>query len=153
MKGKDEKETLKYYNQYLTEIQRDISNGTTYSNVLEKYCRKLFKGKFKGVYPSDKVPKLNKLKKYCILNLDKSGLPGSHWIALAYVNDNKYILYDSFGRKYSEIIPHLTKQTKVKIEDTDYDKEQKVKELNCGARCIAFLKVFDEHGYNKAKLI
>ena len=90
--------------------------------------KRLFKDKFHGVYPPDHLPVLTKEKPYAILNLDKSTESGSHWVAIAKVNDETYI-YDSFGRKNQQIIPSLSKSGNGKIEDTDRDAEQKINEL------------------------
>ena len=104
------------------------------------------------MYPSDHIPELTKEKPYAILNLDKSTESGSHWVAIAKVNDETYI-YDSFGRKNQQIIPSLSKSGNGTIEDTDRDAEQKINELNCGNRSVAFLLLVDRFGINYAKLI
>ena len=48
-----------------------IGDKTTYLSELLRIGKKLFGVKFKGVFPSDKIPKLNDLSPYAILNLDK----------------------------------------------------------------------------------
>lgn len=129
-----------------------IGNDTTYEGELEKVGIKLFGLKFKGVYPSDKIPILNDLKSYAILNLDKSNEAGSHWVAIAHEN-NKTFLYDSFGRKGTKIIPTLYHSGNGRIINTDLDKEQKEEETNCGARSMSFLLFFDKYGSKNAVLI
>jgi len=149
---KMEKKAMKIYNSKLKILENLIGNDTTWLHELDKAGKKLFGTKFSGVYPSDKIPKLTKSKCYCILNLDKSGEPGSHWIALAKVKD-KIMFYDSFGRKGEKLIPTLKLSGNGKIIDTQLDKEQKVLQTNCGARCLAWLWVFDECGSKVAYLI
>lgn len=122
-------------------------NKTTYMSELLNIGNKLIKN-FKGVYPSDLIPKL-KNNQSCILNLDSSRENGSHWISV-YKYKNKLYVYDSFGRKAKEIIPTLKNKI---IIDTDNDKEQKYSELNCGQRCIAWLILFNRWGYKYALLI
>lgn len=108
---------------------------------------KLFKGKYVGTYPADMIPNLNQRHRYCILNLDRSDQPGSHWVACGYdtLND-KILVYDSFGRPTSKIIPSLVDKFGPQLEMVDDDAEQQIHEEDCGARCLAFLYVLDRMG-------
>jgi hypothetical protein len=153
-KSKEEQKAEEYYNKVLRYIENNkTGKKTTYSNQLETICRELFSVKMKGVFPSDKIPKLTSLAPYCILNLDKSTEPGSHWVALAKCQGGA-MFYDSFGRDDTTIIKELRFSGNGKIVDVDEkDAEQKIKEMNCGARCIAWLLVFDDLGEEYAKLI
>jgi hypothetical protein len=150
-----EKQAEDFYNQYLNNsVYPLIGNKTTYLGELEGAGKKLLKVKFKGVFPSDKIPKLNDLSPYCILNLDKSTESGSHWIALAKIpNSNDSVVYDSFGRDHRKIIPNLNLSGNGRINNTDNDSEQEILETDCGARCLAWLMVFDKQGVDVAKLI
>ncbi len=154
-KSSKEKQALEAYNKYLKKIIYPlIGDRTTYLNQLLGAGKKLFGVKFKGVYASDKIPKLNDLSPYCILNLDKSDEPGSHWIALIKIKNKKQcIVYDSFGRDYKKIIPILNSSGNGRIKNSDRDPEQKIKETDCGARCIGFIMVFDKMGYDYACMI
>ena len=153
-KSKEEKKAEQYYQKVLKYVENNkTGKNTTYSNELEKVCRELFGVKFKGVFASDKIPRLTSLAPYCILNLDKSGESGSHWVALAKCKDGA-MLYDSFGRDDTVIIKNLRFSGNGKIIDSDKkDVEQKIKEKNCGARCIAWLLVFNDLGEEYAQLI
>ena len=144
----------KYANEIYNSILKTLDENydMTYSDHILQLGKKLFKEKFHGVYPSDQIPELTKEKPYAILNLDKSTESGSHWVAIAKVNNETYI-YDSFGRKNQQIIPSLSKSGNGTIEDTDRDAEQKINELNCGNRSVAFLLLLDRFGINYAKLI
>ena len=42
---------------------------------------------FRGVFPRDKLPDINRRPCGVIVNLDKSGEPGSHWIAIYFGKD------------------------------------------------------------------
>lgn len=144
------------YNHYLKKIVYPlIGNKTTYLNELNGAGKKIFGVKFKGVFPSDKIPKLNDLSPYCILNLDKSNEPGSHWVALVKCQSpsNDTIIYDSFGRDYKKIIPNLNYSGNGRIKNTERDPEQKILQTDCGARCISFIMVFDKYGPNMAMKI
>jgi hypothetical protein len=129
-----------------------IGNSTTFQGELEKASIKLLGRLFKGVFPSDKIPPLNDLKPYAILNLDRSDEGGSHWVAIAREGNITY-LYDSFGRKGSKIIPSLFHSGNGRIVNTDLDKEQKESETNCGARSLSWLLFFDRYGAKNAVLI
>ena len=147
-------EAEKLYKHYLNNfIYPLVGNKTTYLSQLEGAGKKLFGAKFKGVFPSDKIPRLNELASYCILNLDRSTESGSHWIALVRVNDKKSIVYDSFGRNYKKIIPNIDYTGNGRIINSELDSEQKISESDCGARCLSFIMVYDRHGYNMAKYI
>ena len=148
-----EKIAEEIYNNYLDSIHYLIGNNTTYGTLLNKIGKQLFTSKFKGVYPSDKIPILNQLSKYCILNLDNSEEPGSHWIALALTKNNSIMVYDSFGRNHTKIIPNLNRNEKRKIINVDRDCDQDLLESNCGQRCLAWLLVFDNYGPDIAKLL
>lgn len=153
-KSKKEKKAEQYYQKVLKYVENNkTGKDTTYSTQLEKVCRELFGINFKGVFASDRIPKLSSLKPYCILNLDRTGEPGSHWVALAKC-DGGAMFYDSFGRDNTTIIKNLQFSGNGSIIDVDKkDKEQKVKEMNCGARCIAWLLVFNDLGEEYAQLI
>ena len=59
-KKKDlEDEAMSYYNVILERVEKMIGKKSTLSTELENAGRKLLGVKFKGVYPSDKIPKLN----------------------------------------------------------------------------------------------
>jgi hypothetical protein len=154
-KSKKEIEAERMYNHYLkNKVYPLIGDKTTYSTQLLGCAKKLFHVLFKGVYPSDKIPKLNDLAPYCILNLDKSNEAGSHWVALAkFPNSDDCMVYDSFGRHYKKILPSLDLSGNGSIKNTDPDIEQKIKETDCGARCIAWLMVYHYHGPDYAILI
>ena len=141
----NEKECMKKYDIILKHIEKYLGKSTTYSDTLQAVGKKLLGVKFKGVYPSDKIPKLNDLSPYCIVNVDKSNEAGSHWLALV-KSGNHCILYDSFGRRNTQLIPNLRFSGNGKILDTDRDVEQKIKEENCGSRAISFLVFYDKYG-------
>lgn len=145
-------EIEKIYNKKLKEIEKIVGDKTTYLSDLDKAGIKLIGKKFKGVYPSDLIPKLTNNKCCCILNLDKSGQPGTHWIAI-YKFGNKTLCYDSFGRRNTQIITNLKFSGNGKIYDTERDEEQKIMETNCGARCLSFLWCCKNYGFDLAKNI
>jgi hypothetical protein len=146
----------KLYNQKLKDIEDTVmkKNNTTFLKELDGIGNKLFGVRYKGTFPSDKIPRLNDLSPYCILNLDRSDEPGSHWIALVKdVHNDRCLVYDSFGRTHTKIIPNLRFSGNGRVIDTDKDKEQHPKETNCGQRCLSFLAIYDKWGYDVAKLI
>jgi hypothetical protein len=152
-KTKKEKTCNLLYDKVLKEIIYPLTGDkTTYLNELNGVGKQMLGVKFKGVFPADKIPKLNDLSPYAILNLDTSKEPGSHWVSIAKNGDETYI-YDSFGRSNVKIIPNLRYSGNGRIVDTDKDVEQDVLETNCGARCVAWLVFLDKWGIDCAKLI
>jgi Ulp1 family protease len=62
-----------------------------------------------------------------------------HWIALVKdVHNDRCLVYDSFGRTHTKIIPNLRFSGNGRVVDTDRDPEQHPKETNCGQRCLEF---------------
>ena len=54
---------------------------------------------FLGVFPSDRCPgEIKKFPSSFILNIDKSGGEGSHWMAVFIPNSHTFEFFDSFGR-------------------------------------------------------
>ena len=142
------------YNKILKDITDAMGDKSTFLSELNGVGRKLLGVKFHGVYPSDKIPRLNDLSPYCILNLDKSNEPGSHWVALAKLEDkNASVIYDSFGRDHMKIIPNLQYSGNGRIIQPEDDSEQHVFELSCGQHCLGFLLFLDRYGIKNALYI
>ena len=130
----NEKRVEAYYRQVLREIEQVLGNDITNSRELTELGKCLLNNKYKGTYAVDRLPKLQH-GEFCIINLDRLHQPGSHWIAV-YKHENKYCIYDSFGRKSNKILKSLNQLDSI---DTDYDAEQMVHENNCGQRSLAWL--------------
>ena len=142
------------YQKCLKMVYKLLGNGLTYSDQLNYVGKHLLGVKYKGSFPSDKIPKLSDLAPYCILNLDKSNESGSHWVGLAKVPlKNECYIYDSFGRKHTTLFKNLNSSGNGRINNTRLDPEQSVKESDCGARSMAWLILFDQKGYDVAKRI
>lgn len=140
------------YNQILKGIVAKHGNDVTYSDFLMTEGRKRFGKKFAGVFPSDKVPKM-KVGSYAIVNLDKSNEPGSHWVAVV-KGSKKIYVYDSFGRASHQILRDSSIMgAGTTISDTEHDAEQDVDEDNCGQRVLAWLELFNQHGWKVASNI
>ena len=123
-----------------------LGKGASYGSDLLQVGQNTFADKFDGVYSADTIPKTFT---YVIANLDKHDKQGSHWVALAKTSAATYMVYDSFGRRTTSILPDLD----IKTIDTAHDAEQNTDELNCGARCIAWLIMFDLFGETVAQTI
>ncbi len=135
----------KKYKMILKAIQEVMGSDTTTSKDLNEAGKTLLGGSYRGAFPSDKIPVLRH-GQVAIANLDDSTGPGTHWIGIAQ-DKHKTIVYDSFGRKSSKIIPSVHRGGKMVI-DTDDDAEQRVEQNNCGQRCLAALAVFEMKGSN-----
>lgn len=114
-----------------------------------------------GAFAYDQLPEL-KPHQCCIVNEGSSKTDGFHWMALIRI-DNTYYLYDSFGRDVKKIFPRIKyfKNKKVVNSDITHDREQqdkslkndKITEINCGQRCLAYLLFILHNGFQKARLI
>lgn len=113
--------------------------------------------KFKGVFSADKLPRVNTLPKEfgLILNLDNSGEPGSHWVAIHKDTDSIHY-YDSFGDPPSEqtmkwfkiLVQEEPKMLKLKINSI---KSQDVDSDSCGPLATMFLtKMFEGATFKNA---
>ena len=146
----------KLYDAKLSEIEKSkklkLGKGVTTNYQLDESAESILPpGKFKGTFSSDKLPAL-KSTHSCILNLDNSSEPGSHWVAI-YRSGNRLCCYDSFGRHAKQILPDTKIRKGLKIVDSDLDAEQSIEEKNCGQRCLAWLCMVYSHGITQAMKI
>ena len=134
-----------------------IGNSTTFGRDLHIMAKRFFGSKWLGIFSVDKVPANISKGHYAIVNLDKSDLPGSHWVGLAgdeikKGSKNDVLVYDSYGRDPKKIMPKLAKKINFKSTDlksdgaSDVDAEQGIFEKNCGARTIAALILHNQFG-------
>ena len=102
---------------------------------LEDAVKKLKIPSFRGVFLLDTLPKKPNKKECCIVNFDKSGGPGSHWVA-SYKNGKAKIYFDSYGvRPPLEVIRYLGKPIQFNT-----DQLQPVGQVFCGHLCLYILK-------------
>lgn len=131
------------YDYVLKQVERQIGNKVTSGFQLDDLCRKSFGSQWAGIFPADKIPELNAVSCKAIYNADKSGEPGTHWMALYYdENSGREYSYDSFGRKLDsdKVYKNVKRSQRLKFKESqEYDAEQTVKEENCGQRCVSFL--------------
>ena len=97
---------------------------------------------FRGVFLLDTLPK-KPIKKECgIVNLDKSGGSGTHWVAW-YKNGGNKIYFDSYGvQQPKEVINYLGKGI-----NYNTDQVQPRGEVFCGHLCLYVLKELNK-GYD-----
>jgi hypothetical protein len=120
-----------------------------YGDQIEQIMAPYKRQGFKGVYASNqinRVPIANKMG--FVLNLDSSGQPGSHWVAV-YIDtkqDKSIDYYDSFGRDPPEGIRAGLKRLIEKINPNTYLKfkinkcvQQRANSSNCGIFAMKFL--------------
>jgi len=153
MSDMSEKECEEKYNKILSKVEREMGhNGITNQYELQTYCDKNVPN-FTSVDGYDRMPKL-KNKQSCIINLDDSKGPGTHWIA-CFRDGRDLVIYDSFGRstKGKNGILKKLKTNGLRVKDTDNDPEQDDIETNCGMRCCAFLVFANKFGVENAMKI
>lgn len=140
-----EKQVEIFFSKVLKTIEDNIGAETTSEDELRSIGKSLFGKPFRGVFPVDRLPPLQQ-GQCCVVNLDPSGMPGSHWVAV-YKHQKHHCVYDSFGRRSSNILPTLHE---LKILDSDYDAEQGVAEDNCGQRSLGWLWCVQQLGIKNA---
>ena len=93
----------------------------------------------RGVYLLDTMPDKPNNKECGIVNLDKSGGPGTHWVAW-YKNGGNKIYFDSYGvQPPKEVIKYLGKGI-----NYNTDQIQPRGEVFCGHLCLYVLKELNE---------
>lgn len=118
------------------QIIKPLSNYDIHALVIELQIPH-----FKGVFMRDKLLKKKKAKKECwILNHGSSKTNGTHWTALAKIN-NKAFYFDSFGKLPPpfEVIEYLGNNIQLFYNSRKY---QNYGTVICGHLCIRFLHDF-----------
>ena len=93
----------------------------------------------RSVYLLDTMPDKPNNKECGIVNLDKSGGPGTHWVAW-YKNRGNKIYFDSYGvQPPKEVIKYLGKGI-----NYNTDQIQPRGEVFCGHLCLYVLKELNE---------
>ena len=93
---------------------------------------------FVGCFPSNKIPAVHIFPSSMIVNTDKDGQPGSHWVAV-YLDENICLYFDSFGLPVLEndivnfLKPYYQKviYNSVQLQD--------MTSATCGHFCINFI--------------
>ena len=104
---------------------------------LEDAAKRLKIPSFRGVFLLDTLPKKPNKKECDIVNFDKSGRPGTHWVAW-YKNGKTKIYFDSYGvQPPKEVVEYLRKPIYYNT-----DQVQPVGQVFCGHLCLYVLKEF-----------
>ena len=96
---------------------------------------------FLGVFPSDMhcLPKVISFPSALIINTDPHSLPGTHWVAVFFVNTNLVEYFDSLGKEpYPTSILHFMLSFSTRIF-CNVRQIQSEFTLTCGPHCIIFL--------------
>ena len=102
---------------------------------LEDAAKRLKIPSFRGVFLLNTLPKKPNKKECGVVNFDKSGGPGTHWVAW-YKNGKTKIYFDSYGvQPPTEVIYYLGKSIYY-----NRDQVQPVGEVFCGHLCLYVLK-------------
>ena len=97
------------------------------------------KHKYLGSFPADLVPSYLPFNTFCILNIELSSSPGSHWIILAN-KDNVVYFGDSLGKSLSDYTNIRLRQKTATIPLVS-DGEVLQTGNYCGLYCIYFAYV------------
>ena len=102
------------------------------------------------MYSRDTIP--SNFNGGIIVNLDRNGEKGSHWISIVSEKGERPMLYDSFGEWSPQLFPN-------KYDDfghyakTDDDVEQSLISTACGQLALSFIIFYQRWGREAAKLI
>jgi len=153
----DEKHVENHFRKHRDKLFKKYGRKALNDLQLDKICSGYLKSKYIGTFPQDKIP-LNK-EGYMIINTDREGKPGLHWVAIYSTNKTFYV-YDSYGRSTKSLLKILTKKLKnkkIKIIDSDKDPEQrdayKGKKYGsevCGQLCCSWLFTVKDLGIKNA---
>jgi hypothetical protein len=152
----DEKTAMRRFNAILKKVIKIVGKDKTSTAQLAGAGRNILGNQFRGVFPVDRLEPSTLTHKhpYCIINLDESYKRGSHWCAVVLRSDeskNKsYIIYDSFGRSHTNIVPSLRY---FDLTSTDSDAEQRESENSCGAFSLAWITFVSMYGEDAGLLI
>ena len=106
---------------------------------LEDAAKKLKIPYFRGVFLLDTLPKKPNKRECGIVNFDKSGGSGTHWVSW-YKNGKTKIFFDSYGvQPPIEVINYLGK-----LIHYNTDQVQPVGQVFCGHLCLYVLKELSE---------
>ena len=102
---------------------------------LEEAARRLKITSFRGVFLLDTLPKKPNKKECGIVNFDKSGGLGTHWVAW-YKNDKTKIYFDNYGvQPLNKVVEYLGIPIRYNT-----DQLQPAGEVFCGHLCLYVLK-------------
>ena len=102
---------------------------------MEDAEKKLKIPSFRGVFLLDTLPKKPNKNECGIVNFDKSGGPGTHWVAW-YKNGKNKIYFNSYGvQPLNEVIRYLEKPIRYNT-----DQAQPTGQVFCSHLCLYILK-------------
>ena len=112
----------------------EILSNLQIDSILSKYQI------FKGAFPANLVPLMERdIDQGFIINIDKDGLPGSHWTALV-IQKKKCTFFDPLGFECLNL-QLLNKLKAQGFSNYKYSTNQlqQLENNNCGYFCIAFI--------------
>ena len=102
---------------------------------LEDAAKRLNIPSFKGVFLLNTLPKKPNKKECGVVNFNKSGGPGTHWVAW-YKNSRTNIYFDSYGvQPPIEVVEYLGSPIRYNT-----DQLQPARQVFCGHLCLHVLK-------------
>lgn len=144
-----------YHNRLRNDIVKEWGRHALNDIEVTNIGRQLLGNKYRGTFPQDRAPFTNR-SKYFIINVDKSGFPGSHWVAIYQDNNKTMYVYDSFARPSKRLLPHLYDKAKAngyKLINANRGPDQCKKTNICGPISLAFLKATEMFGIDAARHI
>lgn len=130
------------YKKFTRDMKRDLGTEFQWSDALTRVGKKHLGDKFLGCFARDTINyhDMNPGES-ALVNTLTSNTRGEHWCAVGCDEKNQIVVYDSFGREGAKLL-HIKA---VSVKNTDRDAEQKVKEVDCGPRSLAWCCVFSQN--------
>ena len=133
---------------------RRLGRGHTTTTQLNRVGKQLFRDAWAGAHAVDVKPKLpSTATKYMILNLDRTGKPGSHWVAVIIKGATAYI-FDSFARSSNKLIPTWLRNTRHRYKHIDAQHDKRTNQAKqsdiCGQLSLAWMLYARARGISSA---
>jgi hypothetical protein len=110
-------------------------NSCEIANILNS--NSITNKRFKGVFSANTIRKFDSMPYYIVVNTDKYGEPGTHWVAIYAHNNENVEYFDSFAKKPVANIQNFLNQ--FKNVRTNKTKLQSVLDNSCGAHVIYYI--------------
>jgi hypothetical protein len=110
-------------------------NSLEISNILSK--NRFTKNYFQGVYSSNNINSYNNFPYGLVVNTDRAGEPGTHWVAIFVKNADNVEYFDSYGEPPNSNIENFLKN--FKIINKNKTKIQSIFDISCGPHVIYYI--------------
>lgn len=142
------------YDRLLRKVEKKVGDQITSQDQLDKFGTKYIPG-YQGAFArTPGLQRVDRLRTNQSLIINTTDAPGEHWVGVYKFPRGVILVYDSFGRGFDQLFADRGRaeggrnRTKPRhaLVDVEDDAEQGDEEMNCGARCLAWLLVCVREG-------